>query len=233
MRLPNDTQHIAIVGRNGSGKSQAAVWHLANRSWDLQPWVIYDYKRDELIGGIPGAKIWPVESRPPNEPGIFIVQPRPDDILPVALQMESIWENENTGVYVDEGYMVCSPERPNPAFRALLTQGRSKHCPIIINSQRPVWLDRFVFSEATFFQVFALNDKRDRQTMRAFIPADLETKLPDYHSYYHDVGMDETIVLKPVPNKSGIYSIFQNRLDEIERKKREGITLDPRKVLVI
>lgn len=216
MRLPTDTQRLTIVGRTGSGKTQAAVWHLSLRSWDTKPWIVYDYKMDELINSVEGVRHIDT-SEIPKHPGIYCVHPHPDDIEAVQQQLWKIWERENIGIYVDEGYMICTGTMPNPAFRSILTQGRSKHIPVIILSQRPVWLDRFVFSESDFYQVFALNDARDRRTISAFAPADFAERLPDYHSFYYDVGADKIIVLKPVPKKQDILDAFAKRMEKTHR----------------
>jgi hypothetical protein len=221
MRLPDDSQRLTVVGRTGSGKTQAAVWHLAHRSWDVMPWIVFDFKLDELLNSIPGAVHINTEDLP-IDPGIYLVHPHPDDLGAVRAQMRRIWEARNIGVYVDEGYMVCSPTSPNPEFRALLTQGRSLNIPVITLSQRPVWLDRFVYSESDFYQVFTLNDRRDRQTIASYIPegeADLDERLPDFYSWYYDVGRDELVKLKPVPDQAGILAIFEERLEEMEEEE--------------
>ena len=218
MRLPNDSQRITIVGRTGSGKTQAAVWQLSLRSFDSRPWIVYDFKRDTLINSIAGATQIDLSDPLPKEPGVYVVHPLPDEIEGVQQHLWKIWAQENVGVYVDEGYMMSTPAQPNPPFRALLTQGRSKNIPIIILSQRPVWLDRFVFSESDYYQVFALNDARDRKTITSFVPADLDKKLPDFHSYYYDVGADKLLVIKPVPTADEILSTFAARFDAMKDK---------------
>lgn len=224
MRLPDDSQRLTVVGRTGSGKTQAAVWHLAQRSWDTQPWIVYDFKYDDLINAIPGVvHITPDEL--PTKPGIYLTHPHPDDTEPVRRQMRRIWEVRNIGVFVDEGYMVCSPQQPNPEFRSLLTQGRSLKIPIIILSQRPVWLDRFVYSESDFYQVFALNDVRDRKTIMSYVPANINERLPDFHSYYYDVGRDDLVVMKPVPDRQAILRIFEQRQAAMKEAEK---TAEPR-----
>lgn len=212
MRLPGDSHHHLVVGTNGSGKTQAGIWSLSRRSITRRPWIVYDFKGDELINEIPYAQHIELKDVP-EKPGVYITHPHPDDIIPVRMQMRRIWERGNIGVFCDEGYMICNPQSPNPEFRSILTQGRSKHIPVIILSQRPVWLDRFCFSEASFFQAFRLNDKRDRQVMGSFMAdADLNERLPDFHSWFYDVPDNKLVICKPVPDKPDILSVFEQRL---------------------
>ena len=206
IRLPNSRQRIAIVGRTGSGKTQAAAWHLSRQAIDKMPWVIFDYKRDDLLNAIPRAEHIGLEV--PIHPGVYITHPLPSQESQVENYLWKLWQKENVGVFVDEGYMIGD----NPAFNALLTQGRSKRIPMIVLSQRPVWMSRFVFSEADFYQVFHLNDKRDKKTIEAFVPADLSSRLPDYHSHYYDVGRNALHRFSPVPGEGEILQTFADKL---------------------
>lgn len=221
MRLPDDTKRLAIVGTTGSGKSHAACWHLSKRSWDKKPWIVFDPKYDELLGAIDGARHIEMNELP-KHPGIYLVHNLPGDMEAVIALMWRIYSRENTGVYIDEGYMVSGGGNSNPALRALLTQGRSKHIPVIIISQRPVWMDRFVFSESEFIQAFRLNDARDRASVRAFMPVDMdaENPLPEFHSYYFDVGRNEVVVLRPVPDRDAILDAFEVRFSAMQEKRR-------------
>jgi hypothetical protein len=229
-RLPDDTKRLSIVGRTGTGKTLCGIWHLSNRSYDTMPWIVYDFKRDKSLAQIAdlgkqmevGAYQISLDDTP-DRPGIYFVHPHPDDIEGVREQMFRIWERENTGVFVDEGYMVCGPKNPNPAFRTLLTQGRSKHIPMIILSQRPVWMDLFVFTESDFYQVFALNSAKDRRTMNEYIPDDVSKTLPDFHSYYHDVGRGETFVMRPVPDEKETLDIFARKFEAMKPKRRTRV----------
>lgn len=222
MRRPNDTQRLSIVGRTGSGKTQSAAWFLSKASYDYMPWVVYDFKRDRLLGKIGEMKgTEHIETTEvPTKPGIYFVHPHPDDIEPVNAQLAGIWAQQDTGVFVDEGYMVSQGSNSRSWLRALLTQGRSMYIPMIILSQRPVWMDRFVFSESDFYQVFALNHSGDRKKIMEYIPADLDERLPDYHSYYYDVAADETVVLRPVESEEKILARFDERLDAMRHKSR-------------
>jgi hypothetical protein len=208
IRFATDQDRHSIIGTTGSGKTQAALWHLSHRNFHLMPWLIYDYKREQSINAIEGARHIELDEIP-DTPGIYIAHPHPDDTDAVEKQMWAIWNRGNTGVYVDEGYMVG---RHNRAFRSLLTQGRSKSIPMIVLSQRPVWMDNFVFSESQFFQVFRLQFRKDVANVESFVPVNLKNRLPEYHSYYYDVGQDRVNVLKPVPAIEAILGTFERRL---------------------
>lgn len=207
MRFPNDSERIAIVGRNGSGKTVAAVWHLSQRGFDKMPWLIFNFKGDDLIDSIPGTKELSVTSNPPKSPGLYIVRPMPHQTEELDDMLWKVWKNEQTGIYFDEGYMVGNSK----AFQALLTQGRSKLCPMIILTQRPVWINRFVWSESDFFQIFSLTNLQDRKTAAEFVPAVKERKLLPYHSIYHDAKAEQTVELSPVPERVTILTTFRDR----------------------
>lgn len=214
MRFPGDRDRLSIVGATGSGKTVAACWHLANQRYDLKPWVVYDFKGDELISAINGAEHREFDDELPKRPGIYVYHPDPDDDASLDNHMRQIWARENMGVYVDEGYMVG---KNNRGFRRLLTQGRSKRIPMIVLSQRPVWMDRFVFSESGFFQVFRLQHEKDLKNVNEFIPYKMKERLPEYHSYYYDVARNEMGVAKPAPDPDAILDTFDVRLSKLRK----------------
>lgn len=215
--LPNDTQRLSIVGATGSGKTIAALWHLSMRNFDSMPWVIYDYKWDESINEIDGAIPLDLNAPLPTNPGIYIVHPRPDEYDSVEAHMWKIWERTNIGIYIDEGYMVSDGNRVNKGFRAILTQGRSKRIPLIVLSQRPVWMDRFVFSESEFFQIFRLQHRKDLNAVNEFIPFNISKRLPEYQSYYYQVPTDQIVVLQPVPDRDTILDTIEAKLKKIRK----------------
>lgn len=202
-----------MYGKTGSGKTVAGLWHLSKRSWDRRPWLLFDFKGDEHISRLPHTRDLAVGAAVPNEAGLYIIRPVPEsDDDAVEATMWNVWERGRTGVFIDEGYMVS---QRNKAFKALLTQGRSKQVPMITLSQRPVWLSRFAISEADFHQVFFLSDEGDRETVQRFIPHEIsDRRIPRYHSYYYDVGNDELTGLKPVPPLESILGTFEQRYQE-------------------
>ena len=221
IRLPNSKQRIAIVGRTGSGKTVAALWHLSNANFDAMPWVVVDFKTDENINAIDGVEYIGTQDNP-KRPGIYVIQPHPSDPT-FGDFLERIWQRENTGVYVDEGFMMGENSKVENRFITLLTQGRSKHIPMIVLSQRPVWMTRFVWSESDFFQVFQLTTKKDEKTIEDILPSNTVLNLPDFHSVYYDVGKKRISYMGPVPDAPVIIDKIQERLSEIRKRTKRRI----------
>lgn len=208
MHAPGPSDQTVIVGSNGSGKTVFGIAFLATRDWDRRPWVIIDYKRDGLIARLPAEEIKP-NDKPPKKPGLYVMRPRPDvDDLAVRLFIHRCWEKERIGLFFDEGYMI---PRRTPEFRYLLTQGRSKKIERIILSQRPVDMDRYVFSEGTYFAIFRLTDKRDRDTVTTMVPVRIDDRLGKFQCYFYSVRDHELTVLAPVPNEDEIIAMFNAR----------------------
>jgi len=206
-RFPRDDEHVAILGRNGSGKTQFAVWMLSERSWDRMPWIIINSKGDDLIDAIPNTTEIGVRSSIPTSPGIYVMRPKPIDYPTLDEFYQVAWKRKNVGIYADEGYVSTG----FPWFRACLTQGRSRTIPMVVLGQRPVWLDRFVWSEASRFAAFDLNLRDDQKTADNMIPGYREINLKPYHCVWHDVKIDRTLILTPAPDRASILRRFRER----------------------
>jgi hypothetical protein len=220
-RLPNSRERLAVIGRTGSGKTLAALWHLSQQSINTMPWVIYDFKGDEHIEAIPRAT--PIELGyvpKPKETGIFVVRPSRHKQDEIEEHLWGLWEREDVGIYIDEGYMI---DPGSEAFKHVLTQGRSKRIPAIILSQRPAWVSRYAFSEANFFQVFDVNDERDEDTIRKFAKVGEFKILPDYYSRYYDVQRKTSWTFSPVPSESEIMEKIEQKTRPPEPPKRRLI----------
>lgn len=213
VKLPGRSDRLVVIGRTGSGKTQAAAHWLSAKDFKREAWVMVNTKGDELLNEI--AEFDQVKSiglhENPGKTGLHMITPLPDDA-----RLESflwrLWKRGNCGLYVDEGYMVG---RFNRAFNALLTQGRSLKVPMIVLAQRPSWLSQFVFSEADFFQVFHLNSEDDRKTVAGFVPIDKKERnerLPDFHSLWYNVKTNALHKFSPVPPRETILEVFRAKL---------------------
>lgn len=207
-RLPDVTQRMAIFGRTGSGKTQFGAWGLSKAPFNIIPYVIVDYKGDKLLNSIDRAKEIGF-NEVPKHPGIYILHAEPDDEEEIEKWMRLVWARENVGLFFDEMYML--PQKR--ALRSILTQGRSKHIPAFCLSQRPVWVSRFVISEADFIAAFHLHDPDDRKAIQRLMPSEtLKNRLDEFHCWWFDVSKDTLLRLSPVPDAEEILDTFDERL---------------------
>lgn len=220
MRIPGDNQRLAIYGQTGSGKTIFGKWILSHQNIDEKPWFLIDFKRDEHLNSIPFAQYLSLKTAAedvPEAPGVYILQPIPEvDDAQLDDFLWQVWSKENAGLFVDEGYMVPKNSKP---WNAILTQGRSKNIGTITLSQRPVFLNRFVISEAEFHSVFFLSDLNDRDRVQRFVRGDIMSDLPEFHSYWYDVAARNLNILSPVPPAD-----FK-KLDKVYREKLKPKTI--------
>jgi DNA helicase HerA-like ATPase len=209
VNLPRHDKRTAVIGSTGSGKTQFAVWLLSLRDFDKRPWVIFDFKGDQLIEEI-GATEISIFGAPPSKAGLYVVRPIPElHDKQVVDFLWKCWRKGNIGIYIDEGYMLGAR---NPALNACLTQGRSKYIEMIILSQRPVWMSKFVFSEANYFAIFNLTLEDDRNFVSGYIGGHKINLLPKYHCLWYDVDNQQATVFSPVPDRDTLIENFHRKL---------------------
>ena len=216
IRLPGASDRIAITGHTGSGKSQAALWHLSNSNFDVKPWIIVDPKGDDKIASIDGLEHVEV-GYIPKRSGLYAVHPTQYEQDALDDYLYNVLQHGNIGCYFDEAFM-CGF---GPGFTTLLIQGRSQKCPAIILNQRPVMVSRFAFSEAQFFQCFALTDDRDYKTLRGFAKVPNMEKFPldEFNSYYYDVRWKRVYKMTPVPDIDTILDAINEKMEVANKKQ--------------
>lgn len=222
--FPASDEHTTIVGRNGCGKTQLGCFLLARNDLRSQRWVALDFKGDELLNSIEYATHID-DNRIPEKPGLYIRNFDPRESADVINDfLWKIWERQDTGLYIDEGYMV--PQGDDGAYKGLLTTGRSRNTPVITLSQRPVRISRFAFSEVSHVAVFDLNDRRDWRTLDEVLPQGFTDwlpaqfagdKLPKYHARWYSVKTDGRYIVVPVPDAKTILAMFDDQLEPDRR----------------
>lgn len=217
-RLPDTSHRIFIPGATGSGKTVFGSWILAHAPFDRQRYYIIDYKREEFFGKLRGIDRGKLTDTPIRTPGITLIRPEPGEDEAVEKFLWKVWKAGNIGIFVDEGFMF--PTKTD-SFNSILTQGRSKNIPCIVLTQRPVDVSRYAVSQADFYAKFRLQDRRDDDTVRQFIPDPrVKDRLPEFHSHWYDVGQDLYLQMKPVPDKKILRDIIENRLRGINNRMR-------------
>lgn len=217
-RLPDDSQHTCVIGKNGSGKTVFGAWLLSKSTFDHQPKVIIDYKIDELLDKI--EKVEDIDyNYVPKHPGLYRLRPSEADSESVEAWLHKAADRSNVGVYIDEGLAVPQQSPRYSGLRKLLTQGRSKRCPVTMLIQRPAFVSRFLFSESSFFAVFRLQDDDDKAVIKRFTPSprevplwDQNVRLPDYYCRWYDERNEFSAILPPAPSEDEILEKFYDRL---------------------
>ena len=209
-RFAGGDARTTVIGATGSGKSTCGIWMLAHQRLDLRPWIVVDAKRERIFDevGFPPIVAIGLSEPPPKRPGLYLVSPRPGEEEALENFLWRIWEHENIGLYIDEGYLMPDGN----AWPAILQQGRSKRLPVIACTQRPVSVARPLFSEANFYAVYRMVDRRDYKVVEGFVPGDLEAPLPQYHWYWYDRDRNVLLHMGPVPSPEHVSALLRERV---------------------
>jgi len=220
VKFPGAEDHVAVIGRNGSGKTVGGMWLLSARNFDVQPALIINSKGDSLIdeiSEIKGVQTIGINDTP-GDKGLYIVNPLPSEGEQLNQLFRRCWEKENITIFVDEGYSIQNDEW----FTACLTQGRSKHVNLIVLSQRPAWISKYVFSECNFVMLFNLQIKDDRKKVAEFVPVPKDYRLPPYCSYWYNVKDNLLLEFAPTPDSAAIIRTFRAKFPPEQAQEPEA-----------
>jgi len=208
IRLPGQTDRIALFGTTGSGKTVAAIWHLSFKDFRAMPWVIYNPSGDEHIEAIERAEFVGLDFIPQKQQGVYIANFTPSDTEKLNDNLGKIWERGNCGVYIDESYLSGHTEN---LFNILIA-GRKRGIPSIYLAQAPVEKSgapiRTITRNMEFVQIFRLPVRGDWDRVEEFIPPFEDERKKEngialtrkkYHSLYYDRDLDKVSFLAPVP----------------------------------
>lgn len=207
-------QRAVLVGRTGSGKTTLARWHLRRAPGT---WLILNTKGERGFAQLPQSVSLEVGSI--GDPMLqlmeqhfatskyLILNPTPDVNNPASLDalIANIQRTyEAIGLYVDELYQTQVNGQAGPGVIGWTTRGRSLQQSFIGSTQRPAWVSRFIFSEADYYGIMALNLKDDRKRVYEFIGDDrvLENPPEPNQWRWYVVGDDDLRLYGPVPVNS-------------------------------
>jgi hypothetical protein len=199
-RLPGPSDRTIICGQTGSGKTFGGVWLLSRQDIDVRPWIVLDFKNDDLINSIKKCTYITYSTPLPSKPGIYILKCAPGEDEELSAFFFRVLQRTGIGIYVDEGLVIG---QHNKGFNTCLTQGRSLEIPMIILTQRPVRVSSYAFSEATFWMVFFLIKISDRKIVADDTPLEVSyvDTLAEHESYWYDVKRRRLTKFIPVPDE--------------------------------
>lgn len=227
--LPGPEDRTLIVGRSGSGKTQAGLWHLALQDWDKRPWMVLDFKRARMIRELvePHATLHAIDDLSmPSRPGLYIVRPfedisrsDEDENDEYNAFLAAVYAKGNIGLFIDEAYQL----RRLSGLKLVFVQGRERGIPIFLLYQRPVGIAREVLTETTFVQMFRLKHSEDRKTIvqvtgDSYEP-ELQERLATYHSWWYDDIRDRLEELGPVDDEQTIGSMIRYKAEKLAGQK--------------
>jgi hypothetical protein len=235
--FPGPRDRTTVNGMTGSGKSTFALWLFAvSADFDKKPWIVLDFKGEDLIQTALSEGIFEplkIDAKLPKKPGIYVVRHYArDGAAPVLEFLWSIYDQGRIGLFVDEATMV--PEVRGEAnsggpFQSILSQGRSKQIPVYTLAQRPVNVNRMIYSESNYHSVFRLKNDDDWDTVLKNIPKhsknyeqvwnpDLE--LDKYWSRWYDEERNISFKLRPCPPPENILDTLAKRIDSMGEHER-------------
>ncbi|HED05859.1 MAG TPA: hypothetical protein ENI61_04150 [Ignavibacteria bacterium] len=212
IKFPDNSQRITIIGRTGSGKTHAALWHLSIRNLKNLSWIILNTKGSNFFDKIKRIKKINFDSHI-KENGIYIIEPYPEQKEELNKFLLNVWRQGNCGLFIDEAADIGTL----PAYERILRQGRERIIPVIQCTQRPVDVSHSAFTEAEFFQIFYIKDERDQKTISFFAPLekqDWQKMARGRQSYYYNVLDDQVNLIQPLPDKKTILNRINMQLQE-------------------
>jgi hypothetical protein len=235
--FPGPADRLTINGMTGSGKTTFAMWLFAESAdFDKKPWVFVDYKNEQLLRQVTaeemGEEIGLGETLPKN-PGVYVV--RPDVMKGPAPVVEFLWrvyKRGKIGLFLDEATMI--PElrgegNSGGPFQSLLSQGRSKEIPIWTLAQRPVHVNKMVYSESNFSCAFKLKSRKDlEKIIEEAIPEHSENfeevwsptlRLRPHYSRWYDANQEKSWILRAAPPPQTILNILFERVDKLRQHR--------------
>jgi hypothetical protein len=200
-RLPGASDRTVVIGKTGSGKTTYAAWLLSKQRFDKRPWVIIEFKYEELWEQVGRSTVRDLAlGSMPGRRGLYRMAVDPGQEEALEDWLWKIRKRGNVGILCDE-----VAHAQGNAYKAILRQGRALRIPTISCTQRPVNVSREIFSESSFISVFKMNDRRDYKVIAEFAgDFDVSKPLPPHWSYWIDKDRDTCLTLQPVPEPGAI-----------------------------
>lgn len=174
----NQGEHVSLIGPTGCGKTTLGVRILPYRRYVA---AFATKNRDDTMSGLLANGYrrideWPPPPRDnrvvlwPQAPLRLFKNPETSELLKAqqstfADALEDMYWSGGWAVYVDEAWYLDTFLGLRRPINLLLGAGRSNNVSVIMGTQRPVYVTRSMFSEATHLFLWRLTDFQDRKRL--------------------------------------------------------------------
>lgn len=200
-------KHAAIVGQNGSGKSQQLINLVRNNpqrvvvlDTKLDDDFLYIARRDEVLIVANSYKDM-IAAINDGEFDVLIVRPENHELAShEALDnyLKALSQCRNLSIFIDEAYQFHNSGRALSGYVSILTRGRSRKLSLIVCTQRPSWVSTFTFSEAKYFFIYHLNMSQDHKKLREYIDLPDFDKLGKFQYFFYCTDSKNVLRCEPV-----------------------------------
>lgn len=168
-------EHVSIIGPTGTGKTRLALRLIEYRTQLSTSWhsvVLGTKPRDSTLSGLLRRDRWHRIREWPPAPGRrrVVLWPRwrgpkdtPAQHDTFAAALDAMFAGGGWCVFADEVSYLTHQLGLTPQLEHVWQQGRSLGLSLVAATQRPAWVPRLLYSEATHVFIFRLADEGDRK----------------------------------------------------------------------
>lgn len=189
-------KRIAICGSTGSGKSTLALRYLKSTSYH---WLIFNPKASRIFDSLGPAKFDRIEERrvwnslERNKFTSLHFPPQWRAQMQDEFLLRTLERYTDIGICIDELYHIHNNGSAGPGVTGLLTRGRELRQSFLGLTQRPVFVSKFVFSEADIIVEMKLRFEDDRKRIEEFTGSEAALRKMSGHDFlYFDLDSDKT-----------------------------------------
>jgi len=183
-------EHGTITGMSQSGKS-----YFAKYIFPMYPRAIfYDLKHDPNHAEL--VRRYPVATSPKKLSELFrrgathiVYRPPPAPNLKGAMRhfdhvARFCFEKGNIALFVDEAANLCTDRLISPNHYKLITMGMSRGAAVIHCTQKPVYVNNSIYSEAVWHVLFKLKVKGHRKKIAGVVGDEIAEQLRTIEKYH-------------------------------------------------
>lgn len=161
------SEHVTLLGHNGSGKTTLARHLLPERKYRL---VIATKLRDDSIDafkkrGYFVTRTWPVDHRVYSRivywPQVKNIDDTDKQSADIFRCLNHVYKMGYWCIYFDEVRYITEVLGLSHAVSQLWREGRSSGISVVAGTQRPAWIPREAYSEATHLFIWRSTNRYD------------------------------------------------------------------------